>query len=143
MKLIGLVFLAVALCGCSTFNRDWRRMSDEATPANQLEGRWDGRWLSGHNGHKGRLRAIVAEKSEGVYEARYRASYAKIFRFEYTAELVAEENSDRFDFSGSADLGKLAGGVYEYEGHVETNNFFSTYTSKYDHGTFEMTRPEE
>ena len=38
-------------------------------------------------------------------------------------------------------LGWLAGGVYHYEGRADATNFFSTYTSKYDHGTFQMTRP--
>jgi len=31
--------------------------------------------------------------------------------------------------------------VYHYDGHADTTNFFATYTSKYDHGTFQMVRP--
>ena len=136
-------FACLLLCGCSTFNRDWRKLADSNHSTSTLEGRWDGRWISNENGHNGRLRAIVSEQDDGGYEARYRATYAKIFRFEYTADLVATESDGRFEFNGSADLGKMAGGLYEYEGHAVSNQFFSTYDSKYDHGTFEMTRPLE
>ncbi len=34
-----------------------------------------------------------------------------------------------------------SGGVYHYDGDATPTNFFSTYKSKYDHGTFQMTRP--
>ena len=41
-----------------------------------------------------------------------------------------------------ADLGKMAGAVYHYEGNPNSSDFESTYHSDYDHGTFNMTRPE-
>ena len=43
--------------------------------------------------------------------------------------------------TGSFWLGFLAGGVYHYEGHADATNYFSTYSCKYDHGTFQMSRP--
>ena len=55
--------------------------------------------------------------------------------------LKVEGAPDSFHFSGEADLGYLAGGVYHYDGHADGTNFFSNYSSKYDHGTFQMTRP--
>jgi len=47
-----------------------------------------------------------------------------------------------WQFQGDENLGWLAGGVYHYEGRVSPTNFHSTYRSKYDHGTFEMGRPQ-
>ena len=44
-------------------------------------------------------------------------------------------------FRGSADLGKLAGGIYHYEATITPTHFHSTYTNRYDHGTFRMERP--
>ena len=40
-----------------------------------------------------------------------------------------------------ADLGKLAGGVYYYEGRANATNLVSTYRSMKDHGRFELARP--
>src|SRR5437773_11711272 len=40
------LLLAVCLCGCSTFNRDWRRESASAGNENSVGERWEGRWIS-------------------------------------------------------------------------------------------------
>ena len=131
----------VLLCGCSTFNRDWKRAAQQpATPAS-IEGLWEGKWLSDVNGHTGRLRCLLSRESDSRYQARFRATYWKVFRFSYTVPLQFEQR-DAWHFTGEENLGKLAGGVYRYEGHATPTNFFSTYHSKYDHGTFQMRRPE-
>ncbi len=65
-----------------------------------------------------------------------------MFRFSYAVPLQFEQRDGVWQFTGEENLGKMAGGVYRYEGHVSPTNFFSTYQSKYDHGTFQMRRPE-
>jgi hypothetical protein len=127
--------------GCSTFNRDWKKAA--ATPAGNtlLEGRWEGSWRSDVNGHTDRLRCLITKLDQGLYQARFHAKYRKIFSFGYTVPLRAENTNGQVHFSGEADLGSLAGGLYKYKGHAEATNFFSTYTCKYDHGTFQMGRP--
>ncbi|MBM3831745.1 MAG: hypothetical protein FJ403_00420 [Verrucomicrobia bacterium] len=127
--------------GCSTFNRDWKRAAANPVPANDIQGRWDGRWLSEVNGHNGRLRCLVSQSSPGKYEARFHAKYRKILSFGYTVVLNVQRTNDLFTFQGEADLGWLAGGQYFYSGRATPTNFFSTYRSKHDHGIFEMTRP--
>lgn len=104
-----------------------------------LEGRWAGQWVSDVNGHKGRLRCLVTPLEATRYRARFHAKYARVLSFSYTAELTLKQGPEQWNFEGSADLGKLAGGVYHYQGHVTETNFFSTYRSKYDRGTFRMT----
>jgi len=75
--------------------------------------------------------------------ARFKATYWKILRFSYTVNLhVTREPQGPFNFQGEADLGWWGGGVYHYDGHATPTNFFSTYRSEYDHGTFRMARPE-
>jgi hypothetical protein len=133
--------LALTLCGCSSFNREWRRTSLPPLP-NSVEGRWEGRWLSEVNGHNGTLRCIMTRVNDSEYRARFRATYARAFKFSYTVNLEMQPHFDGWEFNGEANLGKLAGGVYYYEGRVSPTNFFSTYRSKYDHGTFELRRPE-
>ena len=75
------------------------------------------------------------------YEARFHAKYRKVLGFGYTVRMDVEPTNSVFKFKGEADLGRLAGGKYSYDGSASPTNFFSTYKSKYDHGTFLMKRP--
>ena len=78
------------------------------------------------------------------YHARYKATYWKIFRIGYTVEMTVEPQSEGvFKMRGENDLGWWGGGIYHYEGKASDTNFFATYRSKYDHGTFEMKRPAQ
>ena len=110
-------------------------------PANDIQGRWQGTWVSEANAHTGRLRCLVTKLEDGKYQARYHAKYRKILGFGYTAVLDTTQADGSFKFTGEADLG-WAGGVYHYEGKANGTNFYSTYQSKYDHGIFQMSRPE-
>jgi hypothetical protein len=127
--------------GCSTFNRDWKRAAALPPSANNIEGRWEGSWLSEASGHQGRLRCLVGQSTNGHYTARFHANYRKVLGFSYTVALDVRKAGDNFTFVGDEDLGWYAGGKYHYEGLVTSTNFFSTYRCKYDHGTFQMTRP--
>ena len=141
---LALLLLLIALVlgsGCS-FNHEWKMAA--ATPASDtgLQGRWQGTWHSDANGHSGKLRCVVTKTDDAMYRARFHAKYMKVLSFGYTVFLKAEPTATNgYAFSGQANLGRLAGGVYHYEGHADTTNFFSTYSCKYDHGTFQMTRP--
>ncbi len=131
------------LTGCSTFNRDWNEEPARVIIPTDISGHWQGSWRSEVNGHHGALRCIVRQEDEHHYQARYRAIYGKIFSFEYTVPITVERSRDLFTFKGEANLGKLAGGIYDYEGTASPTNFYSTYRSKYDHGVFQMTRPDQ
>ena len=106
-----------------------------------IEGRWQGRWVSEGNGHHGNLRCLLTRESDDRYRARFRATYAKVFHFSYAVPLMVQPHQGGWEFSGEENLGKLAGGVYYYEGRASVTNFVSTYRSKYDHGIFELHRP--
>ncbi|MBI4325052.1 MAG: hypothetical protein HY674_07280 [Chloroflexi bacterium] len=131
----------IGLTGCSSFPRDWRRAAATPGPAAGIEGRWQGSWVSGVNGHHGRLRCLVRRLDRGQYQARFHARYRTIFSFGYTVSLAVEERNGLFKFHGEADLGRLAGGKYQYEGTATATNYSSTYRSQYDSGTFRMVRP--
>jgi hypothetical protein len=136
------LLLLLFFCGCSTFNRDWRRTAAQPAPANSIEGRWEGRWISAVNGHNGNLRCLMARESDEIYRARFRATYSGILHFSYAVPLNMQEHDGGWEFNGEANLGRLAGGTYYYEGRAGLTNLHSTYRSKYDHGTFELRRPE-
>lgn len=135
------ILTTLLLCGCCGFNRAWNKAGQPSVPADPIEGRWEGRWLSDVNGHTGRLRCLLTRNSDTNYTARFRATYWKIFRYSYKVDLAFEHRDSTWQFQGVENLGWLAGGVYQYAGSVSPTNFQSTYRSKYDHGVFEMTRP--
>ncbi len=140
----GFLSATIVLSGCSTFNRDWNKAVSSPVQPTGVAGAWDGKWLSDHNGHNGRLQCLLTETPDGTYQARFRAVYAKIIRVGYTANFqMMPTASGETRFKGSADLGWLRGGSYGYEGRIWSTNFFSTYTNKYDYGTFQMHRAYE
>ena len=139
---LGLLGLLLATGGCSSFNREWSATAAARPAADGIEGAWDGTWLSGHNGHTGRLRAIVTRLNEEEYHARFHATYMRVLTFGQAVDLRVTRTGTNFTFSGAADLGKAYGGVYRYEGHASPGEFHSTYDCSIDHGTFRMRRPE-
>ncbi len=139
-SLVMCSLLVALVSGCSSFRREWTSASTMVVPPNEITGRWEGEWRSNKNGHHGRLRCIVTKQSEGEYSAHFHAVYWKILRVSYAVRLHGQRANELFRFRGEEDLGKLAGGIYEYEGTVTSSRFSSTYHCRYDHGTFEMGR---
>jgi len=97
--------------------------------------------LSKTNGHHGRLRCLLTKTAEGQYQARFHANYKRVLSFGYAVPLAVQEAGGSYQFQGGADLGRLAGGFYHYEGQATVTNFFSAYQAKADGGTFQMRRP--
>jgi hypothetical protein len=128
------------LAGCSSFNREWRAAAKQPQSPNDISGKWEGTWQNTNNSHRDKLRAILTRVSEGQYRARFHAKYKKILSFSYRATFRGTWASNEFVFRGEENLGKLAGGIYKYEGRISPTNFFSTYDSRYDKGTFTLQR---
>lgn len=128
--------------GCSTYQREWRAAAAAPVAPGSIEGAWDGMWLSDHNGHNGRLQAILTKVDADTYEARFKARYMTILSFSQTTLLKARPGTGRLEFAGENDLGKAYGGIYTYAGHATDAEFFSTYKCSIDHGKFELKRPK-
>ena len=139
MRWLLLLSGCLALSGCSSFNRQWRETS-QFPPSTDLQGCWQGVWQSSANGHTDSLRCLINKTADGSYQARFKAKYRKVLSFGYTVNLQAEPSESGYRFSGEANLGWLAGGLYHYEGATDQTNFHSSYSCKYDHGTFKMVR---
>jgi hypothetical protein len=138
-RFIALGLLLALASGCSSFHSEWRRAGAAPERPGTLTGRWEGRWTSDYNGHNGKLRCLISQDSDARYAARFRASYLGVLRFEYTVPLQVTQESNRWTFQGEADLGKLAGGVYHYDGAItDGTNFHSSYRAEVDHGFFQM-----
>jgi len=132
------------MCGCSSFDRDWKSAVDtwKVTDSTDITGPWEGTWQSEVGSHSGALRCLITKTGDYEYHARFAATYWRFFHFGYDMNLSAEPHLDRLHFSATTDLGKMAGGIYHYDGNANSSDFESTYHSDYDHGTFTMTRPE-
>lgn len=145
-RLMMVAVLLAGCTGCSRFEKDWRAAAAlNSTGTTSLAGRWQGTWKSEVNGHTDELRCLITPTDAGGFNARYHARYRRgLFRFtfQYTVPLVATRTAEGWDFSGGANLGWLAGGLYRYEGTVRSNRFHSTYDSRYDRGAFDMQRIE-
>ena len=140
--LAAAIALVVLLCGCSSFNRDYKQALVKGAPKDSIEGPWLGSWLSDQNGHQGELRGIITKLDGATYQTRFKARFWKLFTYTSEAEFEMQPHSDGFEFLGTKQLGWLAGGEYTYEGRVSPEKFFSTYANKWDKGTFQMERPK-
>ena len=142
LRMLAFLGLAIIFTGCSTFEQDWRHSVLQApAKAGSPVGPWKGTWLSQKNGHTGELRCIVTQLTPDTYEYRFKATYWKLFRYSYNVNLLTTCKEGTCTFKGTEDLGFLAGGLYSYEGVINDTNFNSTYSCKFDHGTFQMSRP--
>jgi hypothetical protein len=131
-------FLAALVNNASDFKRRWNQDAPPPTAANDLQGRWQGEWISEVNGHRGALRCVLTRGDDGNYKAAFHAVYARILRVCYTVPLHGQWIDGKLKLEGDADLGPLAGGVYRYQGEAEEAEFVCLYNCKYDHGTFRM-----
>ena len=138
----GIVLLVMAqlVTGCSTvYNQKWRRAAIQEEAPTGVVGRWEGSWLSAANQHTGKLRCIVSETSTDEYDFHYWARWS-LFSWTYHLKLPIKETESTTSFSGTKNLGKIAGGAFEFEGKVEGDEFEANYNSKFDHGQFRMNR---
>ncbi|HZE97640.1 MAG TPA: hypothetical protein VE981_11485 [Planctomycetota bacterium] len=141
IKTAGVLGLLAALSACSTFDQDWQASQGFA---NGIEGRWEGSWTSDDNGHTGGLRCLVTRRADEGYDARYHATYSGwcgTLSFEYTVPMTVQPGPQGLQLHGSADLGWIAGGVYEYDGLVNVDRYYCNYQSDGDHGIFKLERP--
>jgi hypothetical protein len=133
--------LASFTSNCARFHQEWLQYPPRTETAD-ISGRWDGEWVSEVNGHRGQLKCIVIRLDAYQCRASFHATYWNFLRACYSVNLTVNEVNGRFKFHGEVDLGKLAGGVYQYEGEVADKEYFSTYKCRYDHGAFHLHRIE-
>ena len=133
-----LLAIVVLTTGCSSFERAWRNPPADSSG---IAGRWQGNWKSARSGDSGKLRAIITRQGAAQYIARFHATYHSVLSAVYGVTLNVTQTGRRSDFRGAANLGVW--GRYETRGHATRTQFYATYQSKFDYGTFEMQRVSE
>jgi len=142
VKIVACLLLILSMTGCASYEREWRNARMQApTRPGSVTGPWEGTWLSDVNGHTGKLRCLVTQKNQDEYEFHFKATYWKLFRYSYMVTMPVQSNPTSSTFTGDENLGYLAGGIYHYIGTISGTNLNATYSSKYDHGTFTLSRP--
>ncbi len=105
-------------------------------------GRWVGAWHSTKSaGEGGRLRCDFTPLGGGQYAAAFHANW-KVFATDYTAQFSTRRHGAQLWFKGTHQLPSVFGGLYRFEGEATPQRFTATYSSSYDEGMFEMTRPK-
>jgi hypothetical protein len=138
-----VLLAASVLGGCNSFGDAYKAAASTPQPPGAITGAWEGTWQSDESGHNGRLRAIVRRIGRDAYNVRYKAGYKMMgvpMSFEHETTLRGHFAGSTFHFKGAADLGWLPG-IYRYTGYATPEDFYSTYKSKHDEGTYALRRP--
>ncbi len=138
-----VALLTLLATACGTFDREWQQAMGR--PSAGVSGAWVGQWHSDHNGHEGALRCVITPKSPELVNAHFQARYIQWclpLSFSSRLDMLRREDNGTSRFTGSADLGWLAGGVYRYEGNGTAQELMFDFRSAGDHGTFRLRRPQ-
>lgn len=142
LPLLTAVILAVACPACTGWPRGWSA-AKRAPQTDGLSGAWEGTWKSVPTGHTGKLRCAVSPKAPGIWQYRYRASWAKVLCAGFTVDCTAVRQTDgTWKLSGERDLGPVFGGLFSHSGTVSRDGekLDATYRAKLDHGVLTLRR---
>ena len=131
--MLALLSLCLGACYSPKFERAWKL--SEAGGEGQ---RWSGRWHSDRHGAGGRLRAVSSAPKDGRMAVFFEAGWHG-FTTAYPVELDAAKRGSAVFVTGQHDLKSyVGGGTYNYTGKIQGNTFQTSYTSRYDDGTFAL-----
>jgi hypothetical protein len=126
------------LAGLFNDRADFQRRWEEAVRTGAPQP-WAGEWVSEVNGHRGELKCLLTQTAPGKFDAAFYAVFARLLKVSYHVPLQGRQTEGVLKLEGQTDLGKLAGGIYHYEGEMDEASLRCTYRCAYDHGVFHLT----
>ncbi len=116
-----------------------------ADRAPEVNGKWTGTWTIFQPGSEP-LKPIKAPMKldcevkavEGGYEAQFEGECGRPYK--YKIKMLGREAGSVVLFKGTADLGPMDGGVYDWIGRADAKAFVGFYTSQGYTGTFRLAR---
>jgi hypothetical protein len=87
-----------------------------------------------------RLDCKVAPAANGKWQATFEGECGRPYK--YTIQMLGRQAGDVVLFQGTADLGPMDGGVYDWIGRATEKEFVGFYTSQKYTGHFRLTRPK-
>lgn len=140
LPLLAALLLALLGSSCTGWPRGWAE-AKKTTATDGLSGAWEGTWRSTPTGHTGKLRCAVFPKSSGVWQYRYRATWAKVLCAGFTVDCEAKPQKDgTWRVAGQRDLGPVFGGVFTHEGTVAGDRLEARYHAAADQGVLTLRR---
>lgn len=128
---------------CSSYQRDFRRASEEFESGKSPAGPWKGTWKSEVNGHQGPIWCLVSrdEKDPAFWNFRYRAGWGILQFGDYVHRVDTEPRPDgTLPLDSSMTLPKKFG-TYAVKGELTPADFAVRYSSSGDKGTMNLSRP--
>jgi hypothetical protein len=120
----------------------------------RVAGEWIGTWgiyappragepqpQSSHSGKELRLECKVTELRDGAWQAMFEGECGRPYK--YTVHMRGRQAGDAVLFQGTADLGEKDGGVYDWIGRANEEEFIGFYTSQKYTGHFRLARGQQ
>jgi hypothetical protein len=125
-----------------------------AKPA--VDGKWTGTWGVYNPADQGKSDAekpkanvyqraqlkldCTVEQKDGKWQATFEGECGRPYK--YTIKMEGRQVGKAVMFQGTADLGPMDGGVFDWIGKASDNSFVGFYTSQGYTGTFQLARPK-
>jgi hypothetical protein len=119
-----------------------------------VTGEWVGTWgmyappkaggpqpQSSHSGKDLLLECKVTELRDGAWQATFEGECGRPYK--YTVKMQGRQAGDVVMFQGTADLGEKDGGVYDWIGRANEEEFIGFYTSQKYTGHFRLARRQQ
>jgi hypothetical protein len=150
--------LALNLCACTSFDREWRLWSPPTpagthvlirksgvppTPQSPFDGRWVGKWTSDRHKElfsskpaEGEVRLVFTKMDPYRYRSHFRARWMN-FRSDQLVTLNGKQRGETLHLRGTQPVSRVFGS-YSYDATVTPTHFSMRYDSRYDSGTVEL-----
>ena len=104
---------------------------------------WSGTWQTeGNQEYGGELSCIAERVDDQTWRAEFTGYCGREFAYEVT--MAGKRDGKKVVFAGSADLGDEDGGLYDWTGEIDDDQFTGKYfSSAGKRGGFTMTRDED
>ena len=139
LPLLAMILAGCLGVGCRSFDSRWQSATTAADSVQGIGGRWTGSWQNTNNTNGGAMRALVEpDGGDGTrYTARFHATWGgKSGGFK--TRLRGHWEGDTFHFTSRR---RILGVLITTEGQATPGEFHAGYASRFDVGTFTLTRP--
>ncbi len=117
----------------------WIVMISAHAMAGEPAGRWRGDWTSHTSGHHGPMRAVIHQRPDGNYDARFVGRFALVIPFTYKVTMIPVA-ADECGTTLAASKRLPLLGIYNMTASVSGGQFTANYNSRKDQGVFQMRR---
>jgi len=149
-KLLGV---GVAVCVLAGIGYTQAQSGAAKLPA--VSGKWTGTWgvyappplkpetppipKKQYTAQQRQMDCSVEVLPDGKFQATFEGECGRPYK--YTIKMMGRAAGDVVLFSGTADLGEMDGGVYDWIGRASEKDFVGFFTSRGYTGTFRLARP--